>query len=295
MKFTIFVALISSKALNAFVPQSPSSFLSRELQLSARKPGRKKRAQQQSGGDNSKSSNNKGFSISKEKTYGQTATSPSNDLIDVESAMNAFFSDKEDWAPLFRSLATRADAPAMAYLGGGESSSIDFNEATHPWRRLPSMPNSDEDKMVISNFLDAWQVSLVNIPLDEATKEDAMDMHFLEEGRRVVCISRFQVIRDNKGGTVENNDSLFWTCWNELAELARNDEPDTGSLILVPDYDLNDLRRFTDINLQRPMEWLGMEQSFEVTAMQRGSPAIRLIHKLSAMPTEPYRPEEGQS
>ena len=84
-------------------------------------------------------------------------------------------------------------------------------------------------------------------------------------------------------------DNLFSTCWNELAELSRSNEPNTGSLIVVPDYDFSDLRRFTDMNLQRPLEWLGLGGTFEVTSLERGSPAIRLIHKLSEMPHEPWK------
>ena len=78
-------------------------------------------------------------------------------------------------------------------------------------------------------------------------------------------------------------------------ELRVQNELSSGSLIVVPDYDLSDLRRFTDINLLRPLEWLGVQGDFEVTSLQRGSPAIRFLHKLQDMPDEPWNgpPEKG--
>ena len=78
-------------------------------------------------------------------------------------------------------------------------------------------------------------------------------------------------------------------------ELRVQNEASTGSLIVLPDYDIADLKRFTDINLLRPLEWLGGQTDFEVTSLQRGSAAIRLIHKLQDMPNEPWNDpaEEG--
>jgi hypothetical protein len=94
-------------------------------------------------------------------------------------------------------------------------------------------------------------------------------------------------------GLIESHESLFTTCWSEITHLAQEDEADTGSLILVPGYEIEDLRRFTDMNLQRPLQWLGIDGSFEVASLKRGSPAIRLIHKLSDMPTDlPNEPEK---
>lgn len=215
-----------------------------------------------------------------DKTYG---TSPIKDVIDVEGAMSAFFCSKEDWSPLFRSMAVDGSAPAMEFLGG-EDTTWD----TTPFRELPAIPTDESDRGVLASFLDAMQQSLLDIPVNEAVQEDDGDMQFLEEGRRLLVIGRFQVLRGVSGGTIECFDNLFSTCWSELAELSRSNEPNTGSLIIVPDYDLSDLRRFTDMNVRLPLEWLGLDGVFEVSSLERGSPAIRLIHKLNDMPDEPW-------
>jgi hypothetical protein len=56
---------------------------------------------------------------------------------------------------------------------------------------------------------------------------------------------------------------------------------------LLPGYDIVDLRRFTDMNLRRPLDWLGVSDSFEVASFNRGViSAIRMLHKLSDIPTD---------
>lgn len=223
-----------------------------------------------------------------EKSYGKAARSPIKDLIDSEAAMAEFFSSNEEWSPLFRSIAKSSSVPAMSFLGGnhGGWDEIEFHEETSPWRQLKGIPEGDENRDVLSNFLDAMQKFLVDIPVNERTKDDEYDLHFIEEGRRMLVVSRFHVLRGNSGGTVEHHDELFRTCWSELAELSRADEENTGSIILLPDHDVSDLRRFVDMNLQRPLQWLGVEEHFEVASPMswKETPAIRLIHKLSDMP-----------
>lgn len=226
-----------------------------------------------------------------DKTY---VTVPMKDVIDIEGAMSEFFESKDDWSPLFRSLATSAAVPAMSILGGstGDISTI-FDEVSTPFRQLTAIPTDESDRGVLAAFLDAMQQALLDIPVNEAVNEDDADLQFLEEGRRLLVVGRFQVLRDISVGTIDCFDSLFSTCWNELAELSRSNEPNTGSLIVVPDYDLADLQRFADMNLRQPLEWLGLDGIFEVASLQRGSPAIRLIHKLADMPEEPWK-EEGE-
>ncbi len=90
-------------------------------------------------------------------------------------------------------------------------------------------------------------------------------MHFLEEGRRTIAVTRFHVLGyddrnrgggdgDDNGGAraaiVDDDDDdidrargrrcdweteLFRTCWSEIAHLTYRDECDTGSLVLLPD------------------------------------------------------------
>jgi hypothetical protein len=136
--------------------------------------------------------------------------------------------------------------------------------------------------------------SLLAIPITESAggAEDENDLHFLEEGRRMLAVGRFHVVRPAKDADTNRDeaswraaryDRLFSTCWSELME-------HTGSLILFPDSELTDLRRFADMNLIRPLEWLGVRNDFEIVSMERGSPAIRLIYRLQDMPDVPDDP-----
>lgn len=255
--------------------------------------------QLQAGKGFGKSKGGKGFGG--EKTYGKSATNPIKDVIDTEAAMSEFFSSNEEWHPLFHNFVNTGASssidpvPAMSFLGSSPAQEFDFDNAQSPWRRLDGIPTDESDRQVLAEVLDSMQASLIDIPVDEATQEDSNDLHFLEEGRRILAISRFHVLQGLTGGSVEGHDRLFSTCWSELMELRVQDQESTGSLIVVPDYDIADLRRFTDINLLRPLEWLGVQADFEITSLQRGSPAIRFLHKLQDMPNEPWNgpPEEG--
>lgn len=224
------------------------------------------------------------------KTYEKEST-PIKDMIDSESAMRDFFSSREEWSEVFSSMAGQRCA-ASDYL----SIDMDFSTAkqsTASWKELTGMPVDEEDRQVIAGFLDSMHQSLLDIPVTESKTDDDNDIHFLEEGRRLLAINRFHVLRDNHGGTVEACDSLFATCWSELALLQSTDVRHTGSLILLPEYELSDLRRFTDMNLLRPLEWLGIQADFEVASMQRQSPAIRLLYKLNDMP-DPTQTPDGE-
>ena len=208
------------------------------------------------------------------------------DVIDAEAAMSHFFSSREEWLPLFRWMATDPDCPAESFLGGDLLSELEFHEETTPWRRLEAIPNDEDDRMVLASFLDETQQALIEIPVSNSKEDDEDDIEFLEEGRRLLALQRFHVLRSE---SVMDN-TLFETCWNELAHLTEQDEAHTGSIILLPDCDdLADLRRFTDMNLMRPLEWLGLDEFFEISSFSRGSPAIRLFYKLNDMPTDTYR------
>jgi hypothetical protein len=228
------------------------------------------------------------------KSYDEGALSPIKDLIDAEGAMKFFFESNDEWKPLFRSImGDTADVPATSFIEDIDNIDFEFHETTSPWKRLQAIPTQDDDREVLANFLDNMQQALIDIPVDERTKEDVNDVHFLEEGRRMLVCSRFHVIAGAEKGSIASHESLFTTCWNEITHLAQENESDTGSLIVVPGYEIDDLRRFTDMNLQRPLQWLGIDSKFEVASLHRGSPAIRLIHKLSDMRTDlPNEPEK---
>jgi hypothetical protein len=226
------------------------------------------------------------------KSYGEEARAPIEEIIDLDAAMREFFSSNEQWGPAFRSIAQSSSVPAMRFIEDKVDEAFEFSSSS-PWRQLEAIPQKPEDKEVLGNFLDVMQKSLLDIPTDETTEEDENDIQFLEEGRRMLVCSRFHVIQGSQQGSIESFDDLFSTCWSELMHLRQENKSDTGSLILVPGTDLSDLRRFTDMNLQRPLQWLGMDADFEVASLQRGSSAIRLIHKLGDIPTEiPTEPEE---
>lgn len=185
----------------------------------------------------------------------------------------------------------------MEYLtktGIGEG--ISFDDDT-PWKQLDGVPTEKKDLNVIASFLDSVQQALVEIPVDESTKDGASDLHFIEEGRRMLIVSRFHVLSAEGKNRIELYDELFTTCWSELAELKRANQADTGSLILLPGYDIQDLRKFTEMNLHLPLDWLGVSGSnlFEVAAFERDSPGIRILHRLSDIPKASQRKPETLS
>lgn len=223
------------------------------------------------------------------KSYGEEALAPIKDLIDEESGMREFFLSNEEWQPLFRSLVGNSLVPAMSFMVSPSTATkdFDFDEETKPWRRLQAIPTKEDDKAVLAEFLDAMQNSLIDIPVDESVKEDDNDLHFIEEGRRMLVCSRFHVVKGMEKGSIESFDSLFATCWSEIIELRQVNEIDTGSLIVVPGLGYDDLRRFVDMNLQRPLQWLGIQDVFEVASLEHGGlGVVRLIHKLSEIPTD---------
>lgn len=228
------------------------------------------------------------------KSYGTNALTPENGLIDVEGAMKFFFESNEEWKPLFKNImAEKPDIAASDYVTKSEAlDEFEFNENTSPWKLLEGIPTDDTSREVLAGFLDSMQQSLLDIPVDERTKEDDNDLHFLEEGRRMLVCSRFHVVTGVGKGPIEKHDSLFSTCWNEITHLVQEDEIDTGSLIVVPESEMHDVSVFVDMNVQRPLQWLGIDHKFEVVTVQQGNPAIRLIHKLSEMPVDlPNEPE----
>jgi hypothetical protein len=199
--------------------------------------------------------------------------------------MNDFFLYRYDWQPLFRSLVADSSVPAMTLLGHIQHDTVDLDLKEVPWKTLDAIPSDTEDKSVLAGFLDAMQQALVDIPVTDSEKDDEYDVKFIEEGRRMLCISRFHVIRYDGSAEAALYDSLFGTCWNELAELSKNNQPNTGSLIVLHGDILReqDLYEFTQTQVQQPLSWIGLAQDFEISSIVRGSlPAVRILHKLTA-------------
>lgn len=232
------------------------------------------------------------FESNPRRTYG---IEPIQDVIDKQGAMEAFFSARLEWLPTFRNLAgSKLPVDTNSLLCEIESSNVGVSpnkSIADDAQRSTNLgiPDDPEDRMILEAFLNSMHQSLVDIPvtnsLPDGPLENENDLTFLEEGRRLLAIDRFHVLRDNHGGSLEAVDNLFTYCWNEIQELARKEDGHTGSIIFLPQYSsLSDLHRFTDMNLVRPMEWLGQSADYEIVSLAYGSPAIRMLYKLREMP-----------
>jgi hypothetical protein len=267
---------------------SPNKHLHSRSCLCAKKKGSAKKQISISG---------KGFAdAATAKTY--ESDSLANDVVDVEQAMQEFFDTRSDWLPLFRAMSegrptkTGNVCAAQSYLETTTSlRHQDFDEESAPWSRRQAIPENEADKEYLGTFLDVMHQSLLAIPvtMSENGEEDDNDLHFLEEGRRMLAVSRFHVITPQAAtDRLERYEQLFATCWSELMQLRVQDEEHTGSLILFPETELDDVKRFCDMNIHQPMQWLGLDDAdYEVASMERGSAAIRLLYKLDDIPDIP--------
>jgi len=221
-----------------------------------------------------------------EKTYGLEQQKIKDVVIDTESAMNEFFSTNVEWHPLFAAIMSEDTPAAHAYIQS-TSEPLEYDSSS-PWKQLSAIPSNQQHMAVVGTWLDSVQASLLSIPVDESHThdDDALDTHFIMEGKRMLATSRFHVLqRSETLDDLHHHETLFMTCWSELATLHCANQPDTGSVILLPDSPM-DVKRFMDMNVLRPLQWLGLESIFEVSSFTRGDvPAIRLLHKLSDVPT----------
>ena len=228
-----------------------------------------------------------------------------------------FFAAHGEWKPLFRHVLTDDGdgggpvPPAAACLADvprpDDLWDVEALERRRPWRLLPATPDPSPEGGEggggrLAAFLDEWQRSLLDIPLDAVVTGDN-DRHFLEEGRRTIAVTRFHVLEDD-----DDDAELFRTCWSELAFLASQDAPGTGSLVLLPEerdgaaaagggerpgLELERARAFVREELLRPLRWLGRDGDFEVAAMERGSRAVRMLYRLGDIPDLSERDRGG--
>jgi hypothetical protein len=258
-----------------------------------------------------------------DKTYDNTESFKKNIIIDEEGAMLSFFTSREEWLPLFRSVAGE-DIPkdTTSLLNAISSSSLsnsiplltlndlDTLESMNPWKRYNAIPVDEDHRNVVARFLDSMQESLLAIPVtDEATGSsslesddvDESELQFVEEGRRLLAINRFHVISNNVGAetndcsSIESVDELFRHCWSEIFVLSKEGVANSGSLILLPEqYELPNIRQFLDMNVVQPLQWLGIHDDYEISSFHRDSLVIRLIYKLNDIPsTSAYTDEDG--
>ena len=275
-------------------------------------------------------------SVPVDKTYDNN--SPKDIVIDEEGAMLSFFNSREEWLPLFRSVAgTNLPKDTISLLNSITSSPTSTTTTTtpqltlndidptksSPWKRYDAIPSDESDRSVVARFLDSMQESLLAIPVMEDTMsrissnnngddvnddaDDENDIQFVEEGRRLLAISRFHVLstlnnNDNNSikdsSSIEAVDELFRHCWSEIFVLSQEGVVNSGSIILLPNqheqqYELSYIRRFLEMNIIQPLQWLGIYDDYEITSFQRDSPVIRMIYKLNDIPKTSYTEEDG--
>ncbi|KAL9187304.1 hypothetical protein ACHAXT_001407 [Thalassiosira profunda] len=241
---------------------------------------------------------------------------------EARSSMADFFATHDEWRPLFSHVMSNpttslgASPLASSFLSDIEAPEEMWGMSTlerrHPWRLLPGKPTAESSLQILSTFLDEWQQSLLDIPLDSIVTGDN-DMHFLEEGRRTIAVTRFHVLDEHHNPELNGGESassgekdweaeLFRTCWSEVAHLSSQDDADTGSLVLLPNRimggepegaGLDYMRQFVEHKLLRPIRWLGREEDWEIVAMERGSLAVRLLYKLGEIPDLSERDSSG--
>ena len=220
---------------------------------------------------------------SPKKTYEQRQL-PRHD----PEAMADFFETYAEWNPLFAGLAQSNCLAAQSnlLLSSSTSNTIDFHEASSPWFRRPAIPTKDNDRAFLAAYLDGAQAALLQIPVTE--EDDDHDLQFVEEGRRLLTLSRFHVIQERP---LQSNE-LFGACWSELYELVVGQQDEhNGSLLLVPDSDRTELELFAERSVREPLEWLGLSDDLEVCTLEVG--AIRMIYRLKDIPQDRYN-EDGE-
>jgi hypothetical protein len=294
------------------------------------------------GSNNSNSSNGKKkgkkpkYTI-EDKSYGTTPPSSSS------ASAEEFFTTYNEWLPLFREYSNSLSAHSIltTTVTNNDNSNDNNNgsdtlwgistiEGRTPWKLLPSKPEHPTPLSHIGTFLDEWQRSLLDIPIDTLTKEEDIgkgnnDLHFLEEGRRTIAVTRFHVVDgDEYAGSTSTTataateeevvldqweNEVFRTCWSEIGHLMSQDIDDTGSLVVLPNIpfpssslfnqeennsSLEYIQQFVEKKLVQPISWMGRSKDWEIVAMNRGNLAVRLLYKLSAIPdlSEKYSPEE---
>lgn len=215
---------------------------------------------------------------------------------EIQASMTEFFGTYDNWKPLFHNV-LQSESLATSFLSDvvpQELWGISTLEQRNPWRLLPAKPTNESSLAVIGTFLDELQRSLLDIPLDSIISGEN-DLHFLEEGRRTIAVTRFHVLEEYyKKDNDDWESELFRAAWSEMAHLMSQDEVDTGSLVLLPDHlaggggddekGLEYVKEFVERKLIQPINWLGRESDWEIVALERGSVAVRLLYKLSDIP-----------
>ncbi|GFH45887.1 hypothetical protein CTEN210_02361 [Chaetoceros tenuissimus] len=235
------------------------------------------------------------------KTYDVSPTTLPLDMLQRTEMMKDFFASYDEWHPLFGSIAANDSVLASSHIDASlfTQEGLSFSEET-PWEKLPQMPsgeNKDSQMETVSLVLDSMQKALTDIPVSQdlynTNPDDNNDMHFIEEGRRLLVLERFHVLQ-NEG---DAHGDLFRVCWSEIHHLVTEGNTDKGSLIILEEYtseieENGGIEQFVDEKIRLPLQFLGLADSLEVAAFKRGKICIRLIHQLGAVPSLEDRDKE---
>lgn len=282
---------------------------------------------------NGNSSSSSSTPLFLEKTYNLPIILPA----DEQAAMSQFFSSFTEWHPLFASIALHDQVPAWEHLNvlnddgdnddhqktnknmSNASPILEFHPNS-PWKKLPQIPMGPEKERhmeVISSVLDHFQKALVDIPMSDKlysrNMEEDNELHFIEEGRRLLVLERFQVVEEQDAASSTTTtsssvkeedgsweDLLFGICWSEIHHLVSVGSRDTGSLIIL-NHDNDDdstrqgrdLAKFVDEKIRLPLRYLGLGDCMEVASFARGKNCVRLIHQLGEIPSLEDRNRDG--
>lgn len=235
------------------------------------------------------------------KTYDVSPTTLPLDMLQRTEMMRDFFASYDEWHPLFGNIAANDSVLASSHIDVSlfANEDLSFNNDT-PWEKLPQIPsgeNKDSQMETVSLVLDSMQKALTDIPVSQdlynTNPDDNNDMHFIEEGRRLLVLERFHVLQ-NEG---DNHGDLFKVCWSEIHHLVTEGNADKGSLIILEEYtseieESGGIEQFVDEKIRLPLQFLGLADSLEVAAFKRGKSCIRLIHQLGAVPSLEDRDKE---
>ncbi len=191
-------------------------------------------------------------------------------LCSSSSALSeTFFSSNAAYAGVFKRLT--ASHPTSFEVGEQVGDPVMCEELTSD-----GLPKAN-DKGTCETFLNYLQMDLLSSNPDDEDEES-----FIEAGRALMAINRFQVLQTP---SVQN---LFSACWTEIDTLNTADVPDSGTLILFPGLEEIDLDDWITKNIDQPLTWLGASSDWSIKSYPNSCsspvPAVRLLFKQSVAP-----------
>lgn len=181
-------------------------------------------------------------------------------------------------SPIFKNLAESSPSAAAILKSFSSSSSSTVLPDDYTDDGKPSA-----DSIPLKEFLSFLQSSLLDV---------GDDSNFIDAGRELMAITRFQAISD-----CDCEDQLALCCWTEIDKLQAQGKDDSGCLLVFPGLKKAspnlDLSSWTETNLREPLELLHLSSQWSIktydTQDEAGRvpfPAIRLLHRLTDAPTD---------